>query len=46
MDALGTLVQQSPTSKGADITNKYHAEKWKTLKTYWAELFNGSVEWK
>lgn len=46
MDALGTLVQQSPTSKGADITNKYHADKWKTLKTYWAELFNGSVEWK
>jgi hypothetical protein len=46
MDALGTLVQQSPTSKGADITNKYHADKWKVLKNYWAELFNGSVEWK
>lgn len=46
MDALGTLVQQSPTSKGADITNKYHADKWKVLKNYWAELFNGSIEWK
>lgn len=45
-DALGTLVQQSPTSKGADITNKYHADKWKVLKNYWAELFNGSIEWK
>lgn len=45
-DALGTLVQQSPTSKGADITNKYYADKWKILKNYWAELFNGSIEWK
>jgi len=44
-DALGTLVQQSPTSKGADITNNYYAEKWNTLKKYWAELFNGSLEW-
>lgn len=44
-DALGTLVMQSPTSKGADITNKYHADKWKVLKNYWAELFNGSVGW-
>ena len=44
-DALGTLVQRSPTSKGADITNKYHADKWKTLKSCWAELFNGTVEW-
>jgi len=46
MDDLGTLVQQSPTSKGADITNKYHADKWQVLKNYWAELFNGSIEWK
>lgn len=46
MDAIGTLVQQSPTSKGADITNKYHADKWQVLKNYWAELFNGSIEWK
>ena len=46
MDALGTLVQQSPTSKGADITNKYHADKWGVLKNYWPELFNGSIEWK
>jgi hypothetical protein len=44
-DALGTLVQQSPTSKGAKITNNYYVEKWKTLKNYWAELFNGSIEW-
>ncbi|RZK01816.1 MAG: hypothetical protein EOO46_19140 [Flavobacterium sp.] len=44
-DALGTLVQQSPTSKGAEIANNYYAEKWKTLKKYWAELFNGSLEW-
>ncbi len=44
-DALGTLVMQSPTSKGADITNKYHADKWKVLKNHWAELFNGSIEW-
>ena len=45
MDALGTLVQQSPTSKGADITNNYHSEKWKTLKYYWPELFNESIKW-
>lgn len=45
-DALGTLVQQSPTSKGAEITNKYHVDKWKILKNYWMELFNGSIEWK
>ena len=45
-DALGTLVQQSPTSKGADITNKYYADKWKILKNYWAELFNGSIAWQ
>lgn len=45
-DALGTLVQQSPTSKGAEITNKYYAEKWKILKNYWAELFNGALEWR
>lgn len=45
MDTLGTLVQQSPTSKGAEITNKYHSDKWKALKNYWAELFNGSIEW-
>ena len=45
-DALGTIVQQSPTSKGADVTNNYHADKWKVLKNYWAELFNGSIEWK
>lgn len=44
-DILGTLVQQSPTSKGAEITNNYYAEKWKTVKKYWAELFNGSLEW-
>jgi hypothetical protein len=44
-DALGTLVMQSPKSKGADITNKYYADKWKVLKKYWAELFNGSVGW-
>lgn len=44
-DALGTLVMQSPTSKGADITNKYHADKWKVLKNYWAELFNALVKW-
>jgi hypothetical protein len=36
---------QSPKSKGADITNKYYADKWKVLKKYWAELFNGSVGW-
>ena len=45
-DALGTLVQQSPTSKGADVTNNYHADKWKVLRNYWVELFNGSIEWK
>lgn len=45
-DALGTLVQQSPTSKGADITNKYYADKWKILKNYWAELFNDSIAWQ
>jgi hypothetical protein len=45
-DALGSLVQQSPTSKGADVKNNYHADKWKVLKNYWAELFNGSMEWK
>jgi hypothetical protein len=44
-DDLGTLVMQSPTSKGADITNKYYSEKWKVLKNHWNELFNGSVEW-
>lgn len=43
--ALGTLVQQSPTSKGAEITNKYYGDKWKILKTYWTELFNGSIKW-
>lgn len=45
-DALGTLVQQSPTSKGADVRNNYHADKWKVLKNYWPELFNDSIEWK
>ncbi len=44
-DALGTLVQQSPTGKGADITNNYYAERWKVLKTHWSELFDNSVEW-
>jgi hypothetical protein len=44
-DALGTLVQQSPTGRGADITNQYHADKWKVLKEHWSELFDGSVNW-
>jgi hypothetical protein len=44
-ESLGTLVQQSPTSKGADITNKYYADKWQVLKKHWEELFNGSINW-
>lgn len=36
---LGTLVQ-GPQGGGAEITNKYHSEKWSILKQYWPELFN------
>jgi hypothetical protein len=45
-DALGTLVQQSPASRGADVTNNYYADKWIVLKNYWVELFNGSIGWR
>ena len=44
-DALGTLVQQSPTGRGADIANPYHSEKWKALRNHWGELFNGTLKW-
>jgi hypothetical protein len=36
---LGTLVQ-GPLGKGADISNRYHIDKWSKLKNHWPELFH------
>ena len=44
-DDLGTLLQQSPTSNGAEITNKYYESKWRILNDYWPELFNDTIVW-
>jgi hypothetical protein len=44
-DALGTLLQKVPTSKGAEITNKYYADKWNVLQKHWPELFKNKEIW-
>ena len=35
---LGTLVQ-GPLGKGANVSNKYHSDKWVILEDLWSELF-------
>jgi hypothetical protein len=44
-EALGSLVQTSPTSKGSNLKSRYFNANWRALSKYWPELIKGEVEW-
>ena len=42
---LGSLIQKSPTSRGANINNTYYSDQWEILRKHWPELFDGTINW-